>query len=74
MFGRLLHLSVRKNIDLNIVFQCQFLPEPPCFLNPDGSLRENKKSSVFHFLKEKIKYSSPSNVNTVIADGIFVVR
>ena len=72
MFGCLLYLSVRKNIDLNIVFQYPLLPEPPCFINPDGSLRESKKSSVIHFLKEKIDYSSPSNVNTVIADGIIV--
>ena len=74
MFGRLLYLSVRKNIDLNIVFQCLLLPEPPCFVYPDGSLRKSKKSSVIHFLKEKIDYSLPSNVNTIIADVMFVVR
>ena len=36
MFRRLLYLSVRKNIDLNIAFQYQILPETPCFQNPDG--------------------------------------
>ena len=48
------------------------MPEP-CFVHSDESLRESKKP-VIHFLKEKIDYSSPSNVNTVIADGMFVVR
>ena len=51
-------------------FQCPLLPEP-CFVHSDESLREKP---VIHFLKEKIDYSSPSNVNTVIADGMFVVR
>ena len=47
-----LALSSQKN-DLNIVFQYP-LSEPPCFVHLDGSLHESKKSSVIHFLKEKI--------------------
>ena len=74
MFGRLFELSVRKNIDFNIVFQYPLLPEPPCFVHSDESLCESKKSSVIHFLKDLIDHSSLSNVNTVIADGMFVVR
>ena len=54
IFGQLLYLSVRKNIDLNIVFQYPPLPEPPCFLHPNGSLRETKKSPVIHFLEKII--------------------
>ena len=74
IFGRLLYLSVRKNIDLNIVFQYPLLPQPPCFVHSDESSRESKKSSVTYFLKEKIDCSSHSNLNTVITDGMFVVR
>ena len=59
---------------MNIVFQYLLLLEQPFFVYSDKSLRESKKSSVIHFLKEKIYYSSPSNVNTVIADEIFVAR
>ena len=66
-FGRLFYLSVRKNTDLNIVFL--YLP---CFVHPDESFCESKKS--IHFLKKTIDYSSPLNVNTVIADVMFVVR
>ena len=65
MFGRLLYLSVRKIIGLKILFQYPLLPELPCFVHPDELLRENKKSSVIRFLKEKIDYSCPSNANTV---------
>ena len=50
------------------------MPEPPCFLHLAESLRESKKSSVTDFLKEKIDYSSPSNVNTIIVDEMLVVR
>ena len=74
MFGKLLYLSVRKNIDLNIIFQYLLLPQPPCFVHPDGLMRENKKLSVIHFLNEKIDYKSLSNVNTIIAGRMFVVR
>ena len=74
MFGKLLYLSVRKNIDLNIIFQYLLLPQPPCFVHPHGLMRENKKLSVIHFLNEKIDYKSLSNVNTIIAGRMFVVR
>ena len=55
-FGRLLYLSVRKNIDLSIAFKYPLLPVPPCFAHSDESLFESKKSSVIHLLKEKIDY------------------
>ena len=81
MFGWLSYLSVTKNIDFDIVFQYLLLPEPPCLAHRDGSLCETSKLSVIHFLKnkkrkkkEKIIVSSPSNVNTGIADVMFVVR
>ena len=74
MLGRLLYFSIRKNIDLNIVFQYPVLPELPCFVHPDELLRESKKSLLIHCLKEKIDFSSLSNVNIVIAYGMFVVR
>ena len=67
-------MSVRKNIGLVIAFQYPPLPEPPCFTQSGESLRESNRSSVIHFLKEKIDYNSPSNVNTVIADRMLVVR
>ena len=74
LFGRLLYLAFRLLVDLNIVFQYALLPEPPRFTHPNGSLRESKKSTVFHFLKHKVKTESPSDVHTFIADEMFIVR
>ena len=61
-------------VNLNIVCQYPLLPEPPCFTHPDGSLRESKKSTVFHFLKHKVRTKSPSDIHTFIADGMFIMR
>ena len=57
-----------------MVYQYPLLPELPCFVHPDELLRESKKSSRIHCLKEKIDFSSLSNANTVIAYGMFAVR
>ena len=54
MFGRLLFLSVKREIDRNKVFQFPLLPEPPCIAHPDGSLRDSPKSKVYHMLRNSI--------------------
>ena len=71
---RLMYLAITKEIDLNIVFQYLILPEPPCFVHPDSSLRESKKAAVFHLMKEKIESTAPSTVDMVIADGMFIIQ
>ena len=72
MFGRLLFLSMKREIDMNKIFQFPLLPEPPCYAHPDGSLRDSPKSKIYHMLKDSIQSASPPNVNTAIADGMFL--
>ena len=74
MFGRLLFLSVKREIDMNKVFQFPLLPEPPCFAHPDGSLRDSPKSKVYHMLRNSIQSVSPPTINTAVADGIFLLK
>ena len=75
MFRQLLSLAPRKEIDLNTVFHCPILPEPPCFGHPDGSLRESKKEPVLHLIIGSINSSSiPGDTNAVIADAIFIIQ
>ena len=50
------------------------MPEPPCFCHPDGSLRNSPKSNVFQYLKGLVQSDSPSNIETVAADGMFLRR
>ena len=74
MFGRLIYLTLRKEMDLNTAFHYPILPEPPCFAYPDGSLEESKKASVLHLRKGNINSSIPCGVNVVIADGTFIIQ
>ena len=50
------------------------MPEPPCFCHPDGSLSNSMKSKVFQYLKGLVQSDSPPNIETVIADGMFLIR
>ena len=62
MFGRLLFLSIQRQIDIRSVFQYPLLPEQVCFARPDGSIRNSPKSKVFHFLKTKVTSTPPTTV------------
>ena len=74
MFGRLLFLSIQRQIDIRSVFQYPLLPEQVCFARPDGSIRNSPKSKVFHFLRTKVTSTPPTPVKTVIVDGMFLLR
>ena len=74
IFGRLLFLAITKQIDVKRIFAYPLAPEPPCFCHPDGSLRDSPKSKVFQYLKGLVQSDSSPNVETVIADGIFLIR
>ena len=47
--------------------------QSPFFAHPDGSLRESKKESVLHLMKDSVNSSIPGNVNVVITDGMFII-
>ena len=50
LFRRLLYLSATNGIDFESVFSFPILPELACFTYPDGTVRQNDKSAVFHHL------------------------
>ena len=50
LFGRLLYLSATNGTDLESVFSIPVLPEAACFTYPDGAIRQNDNSTVFHYL------------------------
>ena len=74
MFGRLLFLSIQRQIDIRSVFQYPLLPEPVCFAHPDGFICNSPKSKVFHYLKIKVTSTPPTTVKTDIVDSMFLLR
>ena len=74
IFGRLLLLAITKQIYVKRIFAYPLVPEPPCFCHPDGSLPDSPKSKVFQYMKGLVQSDSSPNVETVIADGMLLIR
>ena len=74
IFYRLLFFPFTKQIDVKRIFAYPLVPEPPCFCHPDGSLCDSPKPNVFHYWKGLVQSDSPPNVETVIADGMPLIR
>ena len=74
MFGRLLYLSTTNDIDLESVFSFSILPEPAGFAYPDGTIRQNDKSTVFHHLTKDFQSNLPNTIEIAIADGMFILN
>lgn len=74
LFGRLLFLSIERKIDLKKIFSFPLTPEPSCFANPDGSIRQSDKAKVFHHLKKKVDSNVPDKIDNVIIDGMFFLK
>ena len=74
MFGRLLCLSATNSIELESVFSFPILPEPACFTYPNGTIRQNDKSTVFHHLTKDFQSNSPDTIETAIADVMFILN
>ena len=72
LFGKLLFCSETNSIDLGTVFSFLILPEPACFAYPDGTIRQNDKSAVFHHVNENFYSNQSVTIETAIGDGIFV--
>ena len=74
IFCRLLFFPFTKQIDVKRIFAYPLVPEHPCFCHPDGSLCDSPKPNVFHYWKGLVQSYSPPNVETVIADGMPLIR
>ena len=74
LFGWLLYLSAKNGMDLERVFSFPILPEPACFAYPDGTIRQNDKSTVLHHLTKDFQSNLADNIETPIADGMFILN
>ena len=70
----LLYLSAKSGMDLERVFSFPILPEPACFAYPDGTIRQNDKSTVLHHLTKDFQSNLADTIETPIADGMFILN
>ena len=70
----LLYLSAKSGMDLERVFSFPILPEPACFAYPDGTIRQNDKSTVLHRLTKDFQSNLADTIETPIADGMFILN
>ena len=56
------------------VFSFPIFPEPACFTYPNGIIRQNDKSSVFHHLTKDFQSNPPDTIETAITDGMFILN
>ena len=74
LFQWLLFLSFQQKIDVSMVYQYPIVPEPHCFTDPNGALRDNPKSNACKILKGMVNTEAPQNFNLVNADGMFLIQ
>ena len=55
------------------LFSFLILSEPACFAYPDGTIRQNDKSTVCHHLNKDFQSNPPDAIETAIADGMFIL-
>ena len=70
LFARLLFLAVKKNLFVETVLKFPLAPIPSEFAHPDGSIRTTAKSAFTDLFD--IEKLGPTNVDTVIVDGMFL--
>ena len=60
LFGSLLYLVAKKQIDLGVALPYPLTPHPPYMSHPDGSMRKTDKSTMMHII-ERYPATTESN-------------
>ena len=68
-----LYLAATNDIDLESVFSFPILPELTFFSYPDGTIRQNNKSTVFQYLNKDFHSNPPDAIETPTVDGMFIL-
>lgn len=75
LFGRLLFLSSKNNLDLNKVFSFPLTPVPLSLAHVDGSPNKTDKAKLLHKLENEVHSTIPgSPVDVTIVDGMFLLH
>ena len=74
LFGRLLYLASKSQIDLEAVFSYPLTPTPQSLSHLDGSIRKTEKAVLMKELEEKVTSQPPEKVSNVMIDGMFLLH
>ena len=74
LFARMVYLAVTNKISISLLLEYPLLPVPPCFTHADGSIYQSNKSVIFTELVEGSEAHSPKVTETVIVDGMHLIR
>ena len=65
---------VTRGTDLAKVFEYPILPEPPCFIRPDGTVETTDNAAIHHYMVKDQNFQSPNNVETAVIDAMYLLK
>lgn len=74
LMGRLLFLSLEKQIDLQEVLTYPLTPIPLSLAHLDGTMLSTDKSVLMRTLETKVQSSDPKDIECTIVDGMFFLH
>lgn len=75
LFGRLLVLATKKQLDMQHVLQYPLTPVPLTMASPDEVMAKTDKSALFGILEARVKdHGKPTAIDAYIIDGQFLLH
>ena len=74
LFGSLLYVVAKKQIDLGVALSYPLTPHPPCMSHPDGSMRKTDKSTMMHIIERKVTSLPLNQIKNDVVNGMFILR
>ncbi|KYN03439.1 hypothetical protein ALC62_05715 [Cyphomyrmex costatus] len=78
LFGQLLHISLKKELDLHKVLAYPLTPVPLSLCHLDGSICKTQKSALMTLLEKYVNskplHTDPQYTNVMIFDGYFILN
>lgn len=74
LFGQLLHISLKKELNLEKVLTYPLTPVPLSMCHLDGSICKTDKSVLMRLLEAEITSEPPEQTDVIIYDGYFMLH
>lgn len=74
LFGQLLHISLKKDLDLEKVLTYPLTPVPLSMCHLDGSICKTDKSALMKLLEREVQSQAPQETDVMIYDGFFMLH